>query len=241
MPGPDAPTPPERVDSMPAEPGATTGGDVSATLPVQTHPPADFPVPVATQGTVQAGTAQAEEGSALQRVTADLDFVSDRLSSQVRSISIGVIALVWAVSVGDLKNGVAPPQAPLLAIGAAAVLTMGFDFLQYVAAYWSGQKALKSAVSGGDGLFDPTWRSYRLRAFFFWVKLCSAALTGLAMIVVLGNAVLHSRTDDAKPNPAEPGPAQPRGEVDQPASSSVKGGSELPKRLICGTKEAGCA
>lgn len=161
---------------------------IQPTTPISGEPPSPSPSP----GVVPT--------AAMDKVTADLDFVSDRLSSQARSVSIGVIAIVWAVSVGDLKQGVTPPRAELLIVAAAAVLTMSLDFLQYVAAFFTGRKALRSVLSGGDGLYDVTWWSYRLRSYFFWAKLVLAALTGLATVGVLGNAIL-----DAIEQPEPPG------------------------------------
>lgn len=157
----------------------------------------------ATSKSAKAAPAPPPSGvvstAAMDRVTADLDFVSDRLSSQARSVSIGVIAIVWAVSVGDLKQGVSPPRAELLVIAAAAVLTMSLDFLQYVAAFWTGRRALISVLGGGDGLYDATWWSYRLRSALFWAKLVCAALTGLATVGVLGHAILATLDKAERP------------------------------------------
>src|SRR5262245_39469298 len=71
----------------------------------------------------------------------DLNFSTDRLSTQVRQISFGVLAIIWAILIGDANVGVNIRYS--LALAALAVITMLLDLIQYVAAYLASRRALR--------------------------------------------------------------------------------------------------
>jgi hypothetical protein len=67
-----------------------------------------------------------------EKIIEDLNFVSNRISSQVRSIALGVIAIVWALLVGEKPGNLAfEPQAraQLLIAALLAMATMFCDYL----------------------------------------------------------------------------------------------------------------
>ncbi len=111
----------------------------------------------------------------IDKIIEELDFLSDRISSQVRTIAMAMIALVWVLMVGGKDNpikleGYARTQvfiSGLIALGA-----MALDFLQYFFGYLVTRDVLKCMENSHneEGEFNAKdWR-YRLREIAFWSK-----------------------------------------------------------------------
>jgi hypothetical protein len=128
-----------------------------------------------------------------ERVLTDLDFASDRLSTQVRQLALGTLALVWALFVGNEKLSVSIDEVWLIRIGFLAILTMAFDLFQYIAAFAASRRAWENLRKGGDGKYSRRWISRRLRSGFFYAKLAACLLTVVLLLVVLGSAAVDLR------------------------------------------------
>jgi len=79
-------------------------------------------------------------------VYGDLDFVTTRISDQVRTIALGILAFVWLFIAGGDKAPVLPttPSRDLLLTAAGlALLALLVDYAQYLFAYLNSQQALK--------------------------------------------------------------------------------------------------
>ena len=61
------------------------------------------------------------------------------------------------------------------------ILAILFDYLQFLAGYFSVNKALDSA----DNTYDTALISYKLRVIFFWAKQAAAVIGILILIVVV--------------------------------------------------------
>jgi len=147
----------------------------------------------AQQAAVETAAAEAEEKRRLaqkERIYEDLNFASDTVSSQVRQISLGVLALVWALLVGEDKLDLTLGPRPLLLVASLSVLTMMVDFGQYVAAYTASLRAKDRLKRVGVGAYDSKWLSYRIRQASFRLKICLCGITSLTMLVVLGLEVM---------------------------------------------------
>jgi hypothetical protein len=121
----------------------------------------------------------------------ELDFVTDRLSTQVRSVALGVLAFSWGLIVSDSR--VAQDLRELLiknlvGIGAAAIVVMLFDFLQYLAGYSNTMKAYKEMESlrTDHAEYDEDNKFFKLRKFFFYAKIVGVTLTVLWLVGALG-------------------------------------------------------
>jgi hypothetical protein len=104
-----------------------------------------------------------------------LSEVSDRLSSQVRTLSLGVLAFTWGLFVGesDVSRGFTHAfRSRILAIGALAITALLFDFLQYVFGYWDSYRLIRSLdqVGADEGMWDSGSFLYRAQAFCFGAK-----------------------------------------------------------------------
>jgi hypothetical protein len=117
-----------------------------------------------------------------------LHFVTDRLSTQVRTLGLGILAVTWGVFIGDsptakdMSHGL---KVPLLLAGAGSILAMLLDFLQYVAGYLDAQTTLRTLEHSDkeDVKFDPHRLTYRLQSVLFTTKQWSLTI---ATIMLLG-------------------------------------------------------
>jgi putative endonuclease len=88
------------------------------------------------------------------QVIEQLDFLSDRISTQVRTVSLGVLALTWGLLIGESQVAKALSQqwkTNLVGIGATAILVMFLDFLQYAAGYRDNMKLREKMNRAGLG------------------------------------------------------------------------------------------
>ena len=111
----------------------------------------------------------------LEDVRTRLKDVSDKISAQVRTLGLGVIAFTWGLLVGDApvaKNLAASFRWQILAIGGLAILSLLLDFLQYVAGYKNALALFTHMESAGDmeGQYDYSSFSYRVQNFCFSAK-----------------------------------------------------------------------
>ena len=100
--------------------------------------------------------------------------VSDRISGQVRTLSVSLIGVNWLFLVPG-KDGPPPFPSPpdrdlMLVAGASALLALGADFLQYVANYQMVQDGLATGKATGVWGFDSAYWGWKASNVLFWVK-----------------------------------------------------------------------
>jgi hypothetical protein len=133
------------------------------------------------------------------KIQDELNFASEKVSSQVRTTALGALALSWGLLVGDSPTAKAVANDlkwNLLAVGGLAVLVLFFDFLQYLAGYLNARKAFKNVVKDANGnevgQFDDKAWSYRLRRFFFLSKIVMLAITVGWLLLALSRWLIRS-------------------------------------------------
>lgn len=119
-----------------------------------------------------------------------LTSLSDRLSTQVRTVALGILALTWGLLVGDstaAKEISFHWRGNLVALGGLAVLVMFLDFLQYVAGYHNVRALQKRMEKEGldEAKFDDASWSWKLRLFFFNAKQWALAINVTWLLIVL--------------------------------------------------------
>jgi hypothetical protein len=126
----------------------------------------------------------------LKDIYEELGFISDRISTQVRTIALSVLALAWLF----LAGGNSAPTLPavmnrrwLLGIAATAIGVLVADYLQYLFGYLATNAVRKKAEAEGKKTAEYVYTDlrYRLRAFFYWFKqvltILAAAWLGVAL------------------------------------------------------------
>lgn len=119
-----------------------------------------------------------------------LDFASDRLSTQIRTLTLGVLALVWLFLSGGkdapalkLKAG----NKQLLAIAGLCVLTFLIDAVQYWASYLSSNAVRQAAESRDqkEAEYDESSFMRQLQQGCFWAKQITAVLATAWLLLTL--------------------------------------------------------
>ena len=85
-------------------------------------------------------------------ITEDLNFLTDRLSTQVRTTALGVLVFSWGLLMGEstvARSLAAQLKRDLVAVAALAVLAMLCDILQYLFGYWNTRNDPKRHGDGG--------------------------------------------------------------------------------------------
>jgi hypothetical protein len=126
----------------------------------------------------------------VEKIIEELHFLSDRISTQVRTIAVSLIALVWVLLIGTKDAPFTPAPADrvrLLGVAGLSLSAMVLDYLQYLFGYLSADttraRAEKSPAKSADYDYDD-WR-LSLRRGLFWVKqlVLLAALIIFALVL----------------------------------------------------------
>jgi len=100
-------------------------------------------------------------------VCARIDAYSDRMSNQVRTLAVGLLAFAGGLIVTAVTSAEKSPKMPawllerLFFIGTGALLALACDLAQYASMYWYTrrfQKSLDDEIKRG-GLNDPNFDS----------------------------------------------------------------------------------
>ena len=119
----------------------------------------------------------------------DLDFLSDRLSTQVRTIGLALLAVSWAIL--TTRPAVFQNVTPvfwqwLFRVEALSVLSLACDYLQYALGYLNTDRLRKSLELNKKHPkeldYDHAHPLYRARTAFFWLK---QILVAAAVVVFL--------------------------------------------------------
>jgi len=122
----------------------------------------------------------------------DLDFLSDRLSTQVRTIGLALLAVSWTIL--TTRPAVFQNVAPvfwqwLFRVQALAVLSLVCDYLQYALGYLNTDRLRKSLEANKKHPnhldYDYTYPLYRARTAFFWLKQILVAAAVVVFICLL--------------------------------------------------------
>lgn len=122
---------------------------------------------------------------------------SEALSSQVKTIALGVLAIVWLLLGGteqELSDKFACYTTPLLWIAFVCVVALLADFMQYVFALIESDFALKAslkATRSEDAGFDEGSVLRKLSVTCFIIKLVTAAAAALWLLSIMIGALTH--------------------------------------------------
>jgi hypothetical protein len=120
-------------------------------------------------------------------VCSRLNELSDRLSNQSRTLALSLIAFVWILLAGDSLMATKLAQGfgwQAFGIGGLAVLTLFFDFSQYVFGYRDSKRLLKQMEDTRvmTGTYDYESWYYKAQMHSFTLKLCTLTTAALWFI-----------------------------------------------------------
>lgn len=130
----------------------------------------------------------------LTKIYDNLNFASDRLSTQIRTLTLGVLALIWLFlsggkDVASLKLVAGKKQ--LLSIAGLCVLTLLSDAVQYWASYLSSNAVRQKAERAKQSEAEYDERSFmrRLQQGSFWAKQITAIIATTWLLLILARSI----------------------------------------------------
>ncbi|MBP7088463.1 MAG: hypothetical protein KBB01_04105 [Candidatus Omnitrophica bacterium] len=120
-------------------------------------------------------------------------FASNRISTQVRAISLGLIVIIWGFLIDRSATSFitsAGEKKGLMFVGFLALLSMVLDFLQYLCIYINTNNLCNEMEKEGleTKNYDYSALSYRYANKFFWIKqLCLAIALIVFFVIVIPN------------------------------------------------------
>ena len=130
----------------------------------------------------------------LVEIRADLNALSETISTQVRSIALGLVALVWALLTGLKDTPLAVDggtRRQLLWVALVAVGALVIDYSQYLFGYLDSLRILRKAEreNKSQTAYSKSSPYYRARAACYWIKqltiLSGASWMGLIILRLL--------------------------------------------------------
>jgi hypothetical protein len=118
---------------------------------------------------------------------AQMDLLSDRISTQIRWFAAGVIALIWGLLTTP-PGSIRVPFHPLVVVGLLAVSVLFCDFLQYTAGYLSTRRLHRKLLDSPDQVidgYDPRDLYRNIRFALFWIKQALAIVTFAVLAITL--------------------------------------------------------
>jgi hypothetical protein len=117
--------------------------------------------------------------------------ISDRISTQVRTLALGVLAVLWAVWTSDsaaTRTIGVHLRSHAVGIACVAVLTLLADFGQYAFGYRVSLDLRKKMEDEqlDSAEYDYSTRLYRWQNYLFFTKQAIAALYTIWLVLTLG-------------------------------------------------------
>lgn len=122
----------------------------------------------------------------------DLNFLTSQISTIVRTLNFGVLVFIWSLlftTISTLEEKIAAISSLLIWIAIIVIISLSFDFLQYVVAYINTrkyQKILENDTSIDTIKFNQNECLYKLRDFFFLWKQLFSGFGVVGLLIVLG-------------------------------------------------------
>jgi hypothetical protein len=129
--------------------------------------------------------------ASIELIRGDLDSMSERISESSRTISLGVLALVWLFIAGGDETpilSITPSQALLMVSGALVLLSLLSDYLQYFFGYLNSKDVLAEAEASTEkeAKYQTDSKLYQARALAFWLK----QVLSVGALITLGLALI---------------------------------------------------
>lgn len=132
----------------------------------------------------------------LSDVIKELDTVTDKISTQVRTLALGVLALAWLLlsKTQGAPNILASENSVQLTwISLFCLLTLAADLMQYIFGYFSAYGLLKHAKKNqlASVSYDSRSFCYVARFFMFYAKQIFAVIAAIWLVLLLAFSVGH--------------------------------------------------
>lgn len=117
-------------------------------------------------------------------VSQEAQWLSDRLSVQVRWVAVGILAFVWGLIISPPRE-LAISQRLVLGAGLLAIAALLVDLLQYVVGYVYTMRILRRMERGSEASYNRRHLLYRLRHYCFVAKQVIALGAGVMLAIAV--------------------------------------------------------
>ena len=125
-----------------------------------------------------------------QQASQEAQWLSDRLSVQVRWVAVGILAFAWGLIISPPKGLELSPKL-LLWAGLLAILALILDLLQYVFGYVYTMKILRKIEKEKiEQSYSRRHPLYRLRDACFVAKQIVVFVAGIVLVVAVVPSLL---------------------------------------------------
>src|SRR4030095_7366098 len=120
----------------------------------------------------------------VQDVSEEAQWLSDRLSVQVRWVAVSILAFVWGLIISTPRE-LAISQRLVLWAGLLAIAALLVDLLQYVVGYIYTMRILRRMERGADASYNRRHVLYRLRHYCFVAKQIIVLSAGVMLAIAV--------------------------------------------------------
>jgi hypothetical protein len=120
----------------------------------------------------------------VQDVSEEAQWLSDRLSVQVRWVAVGILAFVWGLIISPPRELALSPRLVLWA-GLLAIAALLVDLLQYIVGYIYTMRILRRMERGADASYNRRHVLYRLRHYCFVAKQIIVLSAGVMLAIAV--------------------------------------------------------
>lgn len=125
-----------------------------------------------------------------QHTLQEIQWLSDRVSTQVRTIALGILAVAWALLITPAKMPGISGKG-LLLVCLLAILVVVVDLAQYVAGYLNTLRLHRRLLREGiEDYYDRGAPFYQVRVGLFWAKQILAFVAFFALVLVVHPGLL---------------------------------------------------
>jgi len=129
-----------------------------------------------------------------EQIIEEQNFVTDRISTQVRGIALSMIAVAWLFLTGEATQFIQaakPLGSWLVACLLLSLLALLLDYAQYVAGYRAIAATLRGgSVEGRGYVYNYDSVAYKLRVrLFFWKQVVLIAAVAAFVYALLRAAI----------------------------------------------------
>lgn len=128
-----------------------------------------------------------------QTLLTELDWLTDKISSQVWALNLGTLATTWSllIAAGNVPDNLRLTPGNALPIMFLCVLAMLSQLGQYLAGYANSLSILRSLELSGRTEFEYNKFAllYRLRTGCFYVKIALTLAAAIWLLVALGSKI----------------------------------------------------
>jgi hypothetical protein len=129
-------------------------------------------------------------GIKLAKIVEEYQFVSDKISTQIRTVALGIIAFIWIILIGKDPLPLPLPSSykgQFFIIGFLCLLILFFDFLQYFFSYLLTSSLIDKTEADKkiEAVYNYKDLRYRLCNVFFIVKIVTLFIAVLWVSILV--------------------------------------------------------